>query len=311
MTPRLAILGALFWLFSLSPVFAQQEFFPFLAQVTTDKVNVRAGQSANFESICQLSRGETVVVVGRSYTWYEIQLPLNARAFISDKYVISLGGVEGEISAEGVNVRAGTGIQSTILGQLDQGSRVRLLGKEEEWYRIEPPASMHGWVADSFLAFKSRDVRMEEREPAPLPVLIPGEQKVMEGSLRPMGADTSAPPLSPAFRSDGGSGIPTLRREGSGEPETAKVALRGAVSSDKSHVSVTGYLRPCLDPGQPAAAHYDLVIDNQPVYAVRGARHILDEFAYTTVAIEGTVPGDEPGRSLRPVLVVSKIQLML
>jgi uncharacterized protein YraI len=271
MTPRLTILFVSLGLFSLSSAFAQQEIFPFLAQVTTDSVNVRAGQSANFETLCQLSRGEDVVVVGRSYKWYEIQLPLNARAFISDKYVTLLSGGEGEINAGGVNVRAGTSIQSTIVGQLDKGSRVRILGKQEGWYRIEPSPSIHGWVADQFLAFKSRDVGIEKREAAPLPAQPFSEQKQEAVNVLPV------------------------------------------VPAHKKIVSATGYLRPCRNSDKTAAASYELVIDNQPAYDVRGVQHILDEFAYATVTIEGTIPrpDDAPGRSLNPVIIVSKIQLVL
>lgn len=108
-------------------------------------------------------------MVGRNYKWYEIQLPFHARNFISDKYVTLLSGMEGEINAEGVNVRAATSIQATILGQLEKGARVRVLEKQEGWYRIEPPYSIHGWVADQFLAFKSHDVKPEEKEDVPLP----------------------------------------------------------------------------------------------------------------------------------------------
>ena len=268
MTPRIIILLAFVCLFPIS-VYAQHEIFPFLAEVTTDSVNVRAGQSANFESICQLPRGEDVVVVGRSYKWHEIQLPFHARIFISDKYVILLNSMEGEINAKGVNVRAGTSIQSTILGQLDRGARVRILEKQEGWYRIEPPRSIHGWVADQFLAFKSHDVKREEKVTVSLPPQPSLEEK--EGVVEP-----------------------------------AQV-----VPVDKKFVSVTGYLRPCQDSEKTAVAPYELVIDNYPAYYVQGVKHILDEFAYATVTIEGTVPIDIPGRSLNLVIVVSKIQRVL
>ena len=68
-------------------VYADQESFPFLAESTGDHVNVRAGQSANFEQLCQLSKGEEVAIVGKEYSWYKIQLPSHAKSFVSNKFV--------------------------------------------------------------------------------------------------------------------------------------------------------------------------------------------------------------------------------
>ena len=67
--------------------FAAQESFPFLAQAINERVNVRAGQSQNFEKLYQLEKGEEVVVVGKDFSWYKVQLPPGTYVYISDKYV--------------------------------------------------------------------------------------------------------------------------------------------------------------------------------------------------------------------------------
>ncbi|MDP8211874.1 MAG: SH3 domain-containing protein [Candidatus Zapsychrus exili] len=64
-----------------------QNIFPFVAEPTKDSVNVRAGQSVNFEKLCKVSIGEEVFVVGSQYSWYKIKLPNRAISFVSKKYI--------------------------------------------------------------------------------------------------------------------------------------------------------------------------------------------------------------------------------
>src|SRR3990167_4428788 len=155
------------------PVFAAQESFPFLAEAINERVNVRAGQSQNFEKLCQLDKGEEVVVVGKDFSWYKVQLPPSTYVYISDKYVRLVGSMEGEIIGDRVNVRSSAKVESTIVGQVEKGSRVRVLEKIPGWYKIAPPAQVFGWVADGLVKFKSRDItayhpneRQKEGSPA-------------------------------------------------------------------------------------------------------------------------------------------------
>jgi SH3-like domain-containing protein len=139
-------------------VHAQQEFFPFLAEVTGDQVNVRSGQSANFERLCQLKKGDEVVVLEKGYSWYKIQMPPTAKSFVSKKYVQYLGPNAGGVTAERVNIRAGAGIHYTVLGQLAKGEQIYIEEELDEWYRIAPVAESYGWVTEKFLSFKSSNV---------------------------------------------------------------------------------------------------------------------------------------------------------
>jgi len=132
-------------------VWAQEHLPPFLAESTGDHVNVRAGQSANFEKLCQLSKGEEVVIFGKEYSWYKIQLPLSAKSFVSKDYVQFLGLNAGGITATDVNIRAGAGIHHTILGRLAKGDQIYIREEFDEWYRIEPVAKSYGWVSQKLL----------------------------------------------------------------------------------------------------------------------------------------------------------------
>ena len=71
---RILLIISLFVVLPFSVVQAQQETFPYTAQVVKDHVYVRAGQSANFESLCQLNRGDLVIVLDHVYSWLKIKL---------------------------------------------------------------------------------------------------------------------------------------------------------------------------------------------------------------------------------------------
>ena len=179
MTLRASILFFIFVLIAPA-VSARQESFPFVAQVTSDKVNIRAGQSKNFEDLCQLKKGDQVMVVDKSYSWYKIKLPVEAKSFISAKYVQLLNPQEGLITGDRVNIRAGKDVNTTALGQLIRGDRVRILETLDKWYRIAPTENSYGWILGDYVLFKTKDLasyRGAELEKIPLSADQP--QKVL------------------------------------------------------------------------------------------------------------------------------------
>ena len=157
MTLRIVVLSCVLCFLS-TQTHAQQEFFPFLAEVTGANVNVRAGQSRNFEKLSRLKKGDKVVVIDKSYSWYKIQLPLTANSFVSDKYILLEGRYAGMITADRVNIRAGSGINYSIIGQLSQGAKVKVLETTDGWVKIEPVPESYGWIKEDFLTFKSKDI---------------------------------------------------------------------------------------------------------------------------------------------------------
>ncbi len=262
------------------PVFAATESFPFLAEAINERVNVRAGQSQNFEKLCQLEKGEEVVVVGKDFSWYKVQLPPRTYVYVSDKYVRLVSGMEGEIIGDRVNVRSSAKVESTILGQVEKGARIRIIEKSPGWYKIAPPAQVFGWVADGLLTFKSKNItayRPKEEREEPL-----AAQNGTESSEVAQVQQPATPAISPA-----------------------------APSLNSKNVSVTGVLR-LLPPRQNKAdVSYELLIRNKPAYFIQGPRAMLDDFARCTVTIDGTLNADLEKQFSRPVLNVARVQLLL
>ncbi len=151
-----------FFLFLLlsSPVSAESHL-PSLAEVSFENVNVRAGQSVNFEKLGKLPQGTTVVVVEESYGWYKIKAcPANGGAtapllcFISRKYIRLLPDGRGVVTGNKVNLRADPNVEAAQIGQLTQDSIVKIVATRDDFYQIEPMEGVYGWVSTQFLSLK-------------------------------------------------------------------------------------------------------------------------------------------------------------
>lgn len=275
-------------------VAAQEETFPFLAAVTSDQVNVRAGQSVSFERVDQLKKGEEVLVVGKEFSWYKIQLPASAQSYLSKQYVQFLGQSAGPpaahlpdgqwgaggIIADRVNIRAGAGIQHTILGQLTKGEQIYILEDLEEWYRIQPVADSYGWVDERFLVFKSHDVAGHQSKLPPRPSV---EFKLQEDAAEPK---------------------PEIKKK---EEERAPSIVKAPIPQTLTIVGdVEPYEQECKDD-----IHYKIVVDGKPVGYIQGQNHLLGRFLHQRVRVEGDVNQKLYSRYPYPVITVSKVRLML
>ena len=137
------------------PAFAQARF-PFTAAATADRVNVRAGQHNNYESVAVLKKGDLVTVLGKQYSWFRVALPAGSRAFLKAEYVKVLSPELGEVAVEKLNVRSAPQAEATAVGQVKQGQKFFIRETQAGWIGVQTPlAGVSGWVQESFLVFKS------------------------------------------------------------------------------------------------------------------------------------------------------------
>lgn len=166
--------------------FSAAEDFPFLAEIDVDSVNIRAGQNTNYEILTQVDKSAQLVVVGKNNDWYKVKLPDSAKNYISAKYVKILHSGIGEVLGSDVRIRAGTLLNSTSLGKLNKGDKVRILDKVSDWYRIEPVEGTFGWVTEKFVTFKSKNI------PPPKTIVLPSLNiypRVEKKAVQPHAAD--------------------------------------------------------------------------------------------------------------------------
>ncbi len=169
------------------------EHFPFLAAVSKDSVNVRAGSNTNFEKIDKLNRGTKVVVLGRNYEWVKIQPLPTTKAYIRSDYLqIKEGSLVAEVLGDRVNVRASSSWDAASLGQIKKGTWVTILEQANGWCRVMPVAGTIAWVHQDFLKFISADVPAsmligQVKPPTTVSLLGAGRLEVaLRGELEPL-----------------------------------------------------------------------------------------------------------------------------
>lgn len=260
---------------------AEPQLFPFVGDVTGEKVNVRAGLSENFEVLGQVSRGQELVVVAKEYGWYKIELPPDFPVFISDKYIQDQGDGKGIVTGDKVNVRAGLDVNRTALGQLVKGDTVRIINHHNEWYEIASTPKVYGWIHEGFLAYKSQDttgVRLAENNAR------------VESTDAIVKDDTAAVEVVPVVDEMKEVAVETGGRDREGFFQGNLQPLGG--------VDIQG-------------ASYQLVVDGKPSYYVSGFQYILDDFLYYDVKIEGEPESLTGKAGPVPAIKASRIELVL
>jgi len=267
-----------------------QEFRPFVAEVTAENVNVRAGQSINFERLCQLDQGDEVVVVGKQFSWYKIQLPATAKSYVSKEYVQYLGQNAGGITADTVNIRAGAGIHHTVVGYFSRGEQVYILEDLEEWYRIEPVPESYGWIAEEYLAFKSKDTSTFLLKRAPTPMI---DEEVAEDVAE---VEVATDEEVQDIRAE----LPFLVLEKLDKLKPKHQGIISVQGTVKSHEDIGSH-----------GIFFAIVTDGKPVCYVQGVNHLLGRFIGQEVSVEGVVNDELYDRYSAPVVTVIKVRLIL
>ena len=112
--------------------------------------NVRARPSLTAEPVIQLSKGDSVTIVerkavggnGKGTEWLRIQLPAQAKCFVSAQLVNN-----GVIKADSAYVRCGPSTNHRDVGKLAKGDSVEVVKTEGAWLQIKPTPQCTGWIA--------------------------------------------------------------------------------------------------------------------------------------------------------------------
>lgn len=154
---RLVLLVTILFVLT-EPAFAQARF-PFTAETVSDRVNIRAGQNNNFESLAVLPRGVSLTVLEKKFKWYKVFLPAGARAYVKSGYVKLLTPDLGEVTVDRLNVRSAPNTDATTVGQLKLGQKFFVQKNDGEWIWIKPAEGVYGWVNEALLVFKVDGVK--------------------------------------------------------------------------------------------------------------------------------------------------------
>src|SRR3954468_13996931 len=164
--PLIAAAASLAVLAMPMPVFAQAADDPALKEVENSKfstsgvimsnaVFVRCGPGDNYYPTLKLDRGAKVKVVGAKFDWLKVVPPEGSFCYVARLYVDRHGdGTVGRVNKDSINVRAGSALSALKIGilcELMQGEEVEILGEEQEYFKIKPPAKAYLYVAKKFV----------------------------------------------------------------------------------------------------------------------------------------------------------------
>ncbi|MCB9747707.1 MAG: SH3 domain-containing protein [Candidatus Omnitrophica bacterium] len=308
---RLFLIALSFIIFFNSNLQAQEDLFPFVGQISSNSVNIRAGLNKNFEQLCQLSQGEEVLVVEKSYGWYKIKLPLVAKSYISNEFVLTNNNIDGEVVSERVNVRAGPGINHTVLGQINSGYRIQILEVIGDWYRIKPIDESFGWVSEELVSFKSRDIESFQwkhlvQDVPPRPVQI---DEVAVKAAKSTLEDKIKEPLVEETKTE--DHVDQVRKKSEEVKKSEAVAVvESIVVEAQKDVILEGKLIQSTEKGLPDVA-FILILDDQSMYFVKGLKRLLHNYLGYKIRVKGDVSPETISSFNNPLIDIQEFQLML
>jgi uncharacterized protein YgiM (DUF1202 family) len=123
--------------------------------ITSNAVYVRCGPGDNYYPTMKLDKGAKVTVVGAKFDWLKVVPPDGSFCYVARLYIDRHGdGSVGRVNKDAINVRAGSALSALKIGilcELAQGEQVEILGEEQEYFKIKPPAKAYLYINKKFV----------------------------------------------------------------------------------------------------------------------------------------------------------------
>lgn len=132
------------------------------ARIKADRVNLRAKPDATGEVVAQATLDERLRVQEAQAEWVSVWPPDRVDLWVHRDFV-----KDGLSVGEKINVRAGAGINFSVVGQYQRGERVEVRGQFGEWLKVGPSNAVL-WVNRELVDLMYPAQAME---PAPAPVV--------------------------------------------------------------------------------------------------------------------------------------------
>ncbi|TWT44845.1 hypothetical protein RAS1_12630 [Phycisphaerae bacterium RAS1] len=131
----------------------------YFLRVTSASVNVRSRADRNSVAVTRVARDSVLIGDGEEFGWHRVRPPAGAFCYVASQFVLDQGDGVGLVSVQSgaLRARVGSTIASVdpahgeVQALLPSGSFVRIVGRDGEWLRIEPPESVRVFVAADFV----------------------------------------------------------------------------------------------------------------------------------------------------------------
>jgi len=170
----------------------------FIGAINGSSVFVRSAPREDAYPAMKLDKGAQVTVVGIKFKWLKILPPEGSFAYVPKAYVNKRG--DGKVGRATREVIAKVGsslnqLKTAPMGKVDESQDVEIVGEQDEYYKIKPPAGTFLYVNESFVdPLKALPTPPERREKEQAPPIIAHNTgpKILTPPARP-----PTPPVTP------------------------------------------------------------------------------------------------------------------
>jgi uncharacterized protein YgiM (DUF1202 family) len=234
--------------------------YQFSGTINSGDVYVRSGPGEAWYETQKLPQGTAVTVVGIKGDWLKIEPPAGSYCLVTKLYVDRRGdGSIGRVTRSDINVRAGsnlTSVKTTVLAQLNVGDEVKILGEQDEYYKIAPPAGTYFYVHKQFVD-PGKAVAVNAA-PDPQPVSDPTAETKAEFNTPALISETPTTQPEKAAVAEVPATQPAPMVQGPTPEEVAAIDFN-KLEAEYSLASA----KPILDqPIKDLAARYDAILKN-------------------------------------------------
>jgi len=113
-----------------------------VAQVKSDRVNLRAKADLQSETVGQATAGDTLTVRSVQDEWVQVVPPDSIDFWIHKEFV-----ADDNVIVNRLNVRSGAGINYNVVGSFAKGDKIMRRGSFGEWVKIAAPPDASLWVS--------------------------------------------------------------------------------------------------------------------------------------------------------------------
>ncbi len=131
------------------------EDFPYVVEVSCERLNVRAGIGENYRILTTAQRGDRFVALEERLGWLKLEATEKISCWVNKKYVERGADGFGLAKGDRIQLRATADQNHPPMGQLDKGDKVEILAEEGGWFKVRPPSGADCWAKKDYLKFVS------------------------------------------------------------------------------------------------------------------------------------------------------------
>ncbi|KAB2338678.1 SH3 domain-containing protein [Cytobacillus depressus] len=141
--------------------------------ISTDGLRIRKGPGTSFQVIGTANKGDVFAVHGTDGDWINLETPFGI-GWVAAEFVQSVsektngisGSLNGEISANSLNVRSSPSLNSSVIGKLRLGDKVEILSQTSEWTEISFGGTK-AWISSEYIQLKKSSISNSANEKKP------------------------------------------------------------------------------------------------------------------------------------------------